>query len=193
MHESQDPESKRRDTRLWVRTIDRTSLVLAGISAVVALVLTIQIVSDAAARSFLNRPLPLTLEISSHYWMPLLVFLGLAAAQRNDEHLRVTFILEGMTAQARRVVEIIVMGFSTLLMGYVSYFVVMGAAESTLINETAIEAHGLPIWIARWGAAIGCVALVLQLIATVYRHVVGHPGPGAQAPEPIEAIIVREL
>lgn len=178
---------------LWIRGIDGFAWTLAALSAVVLLILTINILADASSRSFLNRPLPLTLEISSHYWMPLLVFFGLAAAQRHDEHLRVTLVLDGLTARARRIAELVAYTASGVLILFVLYFVVTGAIESTVTNETDINAGGLPLWPARWAGAIGWFALALQVIATLYRLYVDRPLSVLQQSEPVSEILEREL
>jgi TRAP-type C4-dicarboxylate transport system permease small subunit len=177
----------------WVRTIDGLAWILAAVASVLLLVLTINILADAGSRSFFNRPLPLTLEISSHYWMPIIVFFGLAAAQRHDEHLRVTLLLDGLSARARRIAELAAYVISTALVMFILYFVVDGAIQSTVMNETDINAGGLPLWPARWSGAIGWLALGLQLIATLYRLAVDRPLDFLQRPEPVSEIIEREL
>jgi TRAP-type transport system small permease protein len=168
---------------IWLRCIDRVSLAFVGIGALTCLVMAVHVALDVLGRYFLNRSIAGTLEYVTYWWMPVIVFLALGAAQLRGEHIRVTLVLDNLAPASRRVVDALVFIFCTVLAGALVWYSVVGAMQATEIKQAALGLAVVPIWRAKWIAAVGLLALALQSAATVYRILRNPPADNGRSLE----------
>ena len=64
------------------------------VGAACILLMMLNVSADVFMRQVFNAPLPGTITIVSNYYMVLIVFLGLAAAEREDSHVSVEFLTD---------------------------------------------------------------------------------------------------
>jgi TRAP-type C4-dicarboxylate transport system permease small subunit len=155
----------------WLRGIDRSSQVLAGISGLALLTMAVIVVLDVSGRTMLNIPVTGTLEYVTFWMMPMLVFLALGAAQLRGEHLRVTLNTDDLAPKARRITDAAAFTFCAVILMVLIYYAGLGAAEATQVKQAALGLAVVPIWPVKWFMALGLTLLLAQCIATVYRIV----------------------
>jgi TRAP-type C4-dicarboxylate transport system permease small subunit len=161
--------------RSWVATLTRAlswpSRILWAVAAATVLIMAIHVLADVIARNVTHRPLPATLEITSTWWMPLIIFAGLGAAQLTNEHIRVTLFLDGLRGGTRRVAEIVALLTALLVIGIATGFAFEGAIESTRIQEALLSVIAVPVWPIKWVAAIGLAVFMLQLVVSLIETI----------------------
>lgn len=78
-------------------------------------VLMLHVVTDVVLRFTVNRTMPGTLEVSQYWYLPAAVFLGLAAAYRNDDHISAPIIYDRLStrlqAELRTVAAVLSIAF----------------------------------------------------------------------------------
>ncbi|MEV7649090.1 TRAP transporter small permease [Arthrobacter sp. NPDC089319] len=158
------------EKKKWVEPLTRAlswpSRILWVISAAVVLIMALHVLADVILRSFTHQPLPATLEFTAMWWMPLVIFTGLGAAQLGKEHLRVTLFLDGIRGKTRRAAEFISLAVAMTVIGMATVFAFEGALASTQIGETVLSAIAVPVWPIKWVAAFGLAVFMVQLLVS---------------------------
>ena len=152
---------------LWVRLISTLSTILVVPSGVICIALMLHVIADVIGRTVFHHPLPGTLEITSNWWMVSLVFLAFGYAQMRGEHIRATMLTDLLSPAWRRGAEIGAMVIVCALATAMAYFGWTVAVASHGIRE-AVNG-GIAVWPSRFVVPIGCAALMLQCVATIYE------------------------
>lgn len=76
------------------QSIDKT---LSYVSAIVLIIAVLHVVAHALLRSFFTAPIYGTNEIVTYWYLPIIVLLGIPAAQLQSEHIKVTLVTERMS------------------------------------------------------------------------------------------------
>lgn len=154
---------------LWVRSIDRVSMVTAAIGGLASVGLMLNIVLDVALRFLAGTPIEGTLDLTQYAWMPVLVSLGLGYALLRGEHIRVSLLTSSASLRAQRIVEVcgLIATFAAVIV--LLWFSVGRAAESTHLSESAVGTAWLTIWPIRWVLVVGLAVLLLQVAAETWR------------------------
>jgi C4-dicarboxylate transporter DctM subunit len=154
---------------LWIRIIDRATLILSVVAGVVVAVLGLHVIVDASSRTLFNSPLPGTIDLVANWWMVIVVFLGLAFTQMRNEHIRVTLLSDALSPKARRIVTVsmLLIGAATFL--GMAYYSVLEAIYATQSGELAAGALGVPVWPLRWVVVVGFVTLAAQLVVSTRK------------------------
>ncbi|MGO1183298.1 MAG: TRAP transporter small permease [Micrococcaceae bacterium] len=84
------------------QSIDR---VLSYVSAVVLIIAVLHVVAHALMRSFFTAPIYGTNEIVTYWYLPIIVLLGIPAAQLQSEHINVTLVTERMSNRMQRLLR----------------------------------------------------------------------------------------
>lgn len=156
---------------LWVRGIDSVSTRIVIVPGIVLILMMIQIVVDVAFRNTSDITLPGTLEFTTYWWMPAIVFLALAAAQARNEHLQVTLVTERFPPGARRAALVISLTVTALALICLIWFAWLSGIDAYEINQSAVGNIPIPIWPARLAAALGFAAYLLQVMVSLYRAI----------------------
>src|SRR5699024_1779201 len=133
--------------------------VLGGIGIVM---LMLHVVLDVSLRFLLNKPIQGTLEFSQFWYMPIIVFLGLAIAERTDQHISAPIVYDRLSPRLKIELTIVSTVLSVaLLIGFAWY----GYQEALthLQQRSAGIVSEVPIWPARFLVPIGCVMFALEL------------------------------
>ena len=100
-------------------------------------------------------------------------FLALAHTFKKGEHIRVTLILNAVSAPLRRVLEIWSLGFASLLSAAMAYYSCRLAWQSLDFNDISTGVDATPLWIPQLAMALGttvfAVALVDEFVLEVLR------------------------
>jgi TRAP-type C4-dicarboxylate transport system permease small subunit len=133
------------------------------------LLLLLHVVADVASRHVLNRPLHGTLEISQYWYMPIIVFLGLAIAERTDQHISAPIIYDRLKPGLQLELAAIATVLSVLLLTGFAWF---GFEEAvTLMQQGAAGiVSQVPIWPTRFLVPLGSLLFALEIIAKFISH-----------------------
>lgn len=162
---------------LWLRFVDRVSSVSATVGAVCIVLMALHVTADVTGRFAFNHPLPATLEFVGFGWIPLIVFLGLAEAQRRNEHLRVTLSVERVPSPQRRVPEAVASLLTSLVLALVIFYATQTGIRAVEIGEAQPAVVHVPIWPFRLVAVLGLLLLLAQTVASFYRVMADSPSP----------------
>lgn len=152
-----------------LRAANKITKLLLAVGSLACLVMAVQVTADVTARAALNQPIPGTLEIVSSWWMPLIVFLAVGAAQSADEHIRVTVLTGALPPRAKKVADLGALVLSGLMIAGVTYFAYESARDSIEIGETVAGTVAAPLWPIKVAALVGLAVYLLQIVAAVHR------------------------
>ena len=91
-------------------------------------------------------------------------FLGMAYSFRNGDFVRVTLVLESVSAPVRRWLELISLSVAVVAIGYLGYWAARFTWESYEFNDIAGNMVAIPIWIPQMSFVIGSAILVIAVI-----------------------------
>ncbi|MCR2793481.1 TRAP transporter small permease [Microbacterium sp. zg.Y625] len=158
---------------LAIRVVDRLSDI-AGTGAAIALaLLTLNVIVDVVARTLFGRPLAGTLELTTYWWMPGLVLLSFPYAERLQEHIKVTMVLEALPLPVRRIVEGTIAALVAALLAALAVFTLQDALASAALGQTTNSNPPIAVWPFKFVAVAGIALLALQSAATSFRFFSG--------------------
>lgn len=158
---------------LVLRIIDRFSSIAAVGAGIAMVALLVNVAVDVLARTIGGRPLGLTLELTTYWWMPVLVTLAYALTEQGREHITVTVLLDRLSNRMRRIIEGGFSGLSTAIVSVLAWFTIVDAAGATEIRQAANSVPPLEYWPIKILAAAGLTLLALQMAATTFRILSG--------------------
>lgn len=91
-------------------------------------------------------------------------FLGMAFSFRNGDFVRVTLLLESVSAGTRRWLEVISLAIAAVAIGYLGYWAARFTYESWKFNDIAGNMVAIPIWIPQMSFVVGSAILVIAVI-----------------------------
>ncbi len=144
--------------------LERSTGVVGIIGGIGILLLLFHVVGDVVARFAFNKPFNGTLEISQYWYMPIIVFLGLAMAERTDQHVSAPIVYDRLKPRLKIEFSVISMLLSVLLLIGYAWF---GFEEAmTLMRQGAAGiVSEVPIWPTRFLVPFGSLLLALEIIA----------------------------
>jgi TRAP-type mannitol/chloroaromatic compound transport system permease small subunit len=164
-------EDEANDRLPWLRWIDRFSVLLAILGGVATIGLMLNVVVDVAGRSWFNRPLPGTLDLTQYAWMPTLVSLALGFALLRAEHIRVNLLTAPTGERTQRIIEVVGMLFVVVMTAMFIWFGMDKANDAMSYGEKAVGTPWLDIWPYRWVVVLGLAGLLLQALAQLLRAI----------------------
>lgn len=91
-------------------------------------------------------------------------FMGMAYSFRNGDFVRVTLVLESVSAPMRRWLELISLTVAAVAIGYLGYWAARFTWESYEFNDIAGNMVAIPIWIPQLSFVIGSAILVIAVV-----------------------------
>ncbi|CAN5309700.1 hypothetical protein BH23ACT9_BH23ACT9_07290 [soil metagenome] len=157
---------------------------LAGLAAVCIGALMMITVVDVIRRNLTGSALAGTVEYSE-LLMVSLVFLGLALAQRDKEHVAVNLVTSRLPRPVSRILRVSGLGIVLALLAWMTLETAKEAYRSFISGEIRIGLQSVRVWPARALIPIGLAALVMQLIADVVAAAKGDPPATAPSTDPV--------
>lgn len=153
------------------RALLRVTDFLGYLGGAGVILMMLHVVADVAMRFIFNHPVPATLEISQFWYMPMVIFLGLAVAERTDQHISAPIVYDRLTPRLKYEMTVISTVLSVLLLAGMSWF---GLEEAmTLMQQEAKGiGSGVAIWPTRFLVPIGCTMFALELISRLVRSTI---------------------
>lgn len=150
------------------RAADAIVAATGWIAAVTVIVMCLHVSASALLRSLLNFTLPGTVEIVMYYYMVLVAFLPWSIAQKLGEHVTVDLLTTVLPTRALNRLQLAVDLFSIAVTGILCWALVSMALRQTGLGQIVETGwFGLPVWPARWLAALGCGAMVFVLMVQI--------------------------
>jgi TRAP-type C4-dicarboxylate transport system permease small subunit len=91
-------------------------------------------------------------------------FLGMAYSFRNGDFVRVTLVLESVSAPIRRWLELVSLSVATVAIGYLGYWAARFTWESYEFNDIAGNMVAIPIWIPQMSFVVGSAILLIAVL-----------------------------
>lgn len=169
--------------RQVIRSVEKISGILGGLSGFTTLIITITVIMDVALRAILNAPIPGATEFST-LLLVALVYLGLASVQAGKSNFSVEIIVAHLPPRVRRAQETLVTLLSAAAVGLLVWYTGKEAWISTMRGEMTFGAITFPVWPSRIIVTFGLAILWLQLVCDVLRLIfLGLPVPAGEDAE----------
>ena len=160
--------------RLAARLFERLTLQLGVLSGFATLAMMVVVVLDVSGRALFNAPIPGANE-SAELLLVGMIFLGLAAAQRQRQHFAIEIAVQHLPPAAKRWVTLGGWLVSLAIVGLLAWLSAKQAWASMLRAEASYGTISFPIWPARMVVAFGLGLLALQLAVDSLRLLRGRP------------------
>lgn len=154
------------------RIRDGALSLLAVLGGIATIALMLHVTADVALRNTLNKPIPATYEIVTHYYMIALAFIPLAWVERTGAMVQVElidpFMGPGLTRLSNRLV-----GLISLVVYAALFWVTAGTALKNFDTGTYVMAQTtrLATWPAYFILPLGFgLAMIVALIRLVSPH-----------------------
>lgn len=157
--------------------LGRMSLGLATIGAVALIFMMLHIVLDVFMKYAFRAPVQGTLEIVSHYYMIIVVFLPLALVEWRRESIVVDVFFNMFPRGLKLVSVIFSLIISVAIFAALAYRSTLDALHAQSIGELAMGSAMIVIWPSRWALPIGFASSSLVCL----WHLIGVLGGGQRA------------
>ncbi len=148
--------------------------VLAAISAVAAALMMLHITLDVILKELFNFPLPATFTIVSNYYMPAVVFLPLALAEKRQVHISVEVLVQFLRPRMQRMLAVLTWLIAAGIFCILMYQSWLDSLDKTTFGTFIMEQdYKVPIWPTFFLLPVGFLAIVAVL---VYRVAVAVSG-----------------
>jgi TRAP-type C4-dicarboxylate transport system permease small subunit len=117
------------------------------------------------------------------YAMAAAGFLALAHTLKRGEHIRVTLVLERLSASARHRMELVAHAIALFFSGVFAWFSVRLAYQSFIFNDISQGNDATPLWIPQIAMALGAIVLFVALADELALLATGHKQQPAEPSE----------
>lgn len=149
--------------------ISKISRILSILSRLALIALVLQIITNVLMRFALNDPWDGTVNYVQLWWMPLLVFFALASAELDQEHIRVTVLLDAASPMIRRWMRAGVSALGLATACFVTYYTFAAGLASFEIREAAFGVTTVPIWPVKIAIVIGTGWFAVQTLVELIK------------------------
>lgn len=152
------------------RVLQALSDICALIAGTTMVIMMCHIVLDVTLRYLIGRPLFGTIEISSYYYMIILVFLSIPPAQMRGEHIFVELFTSGLSRNALARLDGAVGILSAAFLLLFTWLTALEAVRRTAMREVVESGVStLPVWGTRWVVPVGIGLTAVILIWSAVR------------------------
>lgn len=135
--------------------LDRMSRWLATIGGIVLIFMMLHIVVDVFMKYVFRAPVQGTLEIVSHYYMVIVVFLPLALVEWRREPIMVDVFFNMFPRGLKLACVTFSLALSVGIFAALAYRSTLDAMHAQSINEMAMGSAMTIVWPSRWALPIG--------------------------------------
>lgn len=91
-------------------------------------------------------------------------FLGMAYSFRNGDFVRVTLLLDAVSAPTRRWLEVVSLAVAAVAISYLGFWAARFTWESWQFNDIAGNMVAIPIWIPQMSFVVGALIFVIAVL-----------------------------
>jgi len=154
--------------------LDRLSLLLAALAALLTVSIGVMILGEVAARAIFNYSLSFAWEYSA-YAMGVAMFCGAAFTLRTGGHIRVSLLSAHVSPQVARLIDIACTLFAIGIAGFITYALGQLAWGSYVAGSTSATISATPLVIPQGAITAGAGLLTAQLVARLAQLLMGEP------------------
>jgi TRAP-type C4-dicarboxylate transport system permease small subunit len=156
------------------RLVRWLSQLLMYFGMAIILIMALHVSASVAMRWTIGRDIPLTLEMTTYYYMVALTFLPLAIIDLTHRHIRAEFLYAVMPAAIRYVLAIAIRLAMVGYLGFLTWRTFLNADSRTRVTEQIVTMLGnMPIWPARWLVPFGLAVATLAAVVLAWRALQG--------------------
>lgn len=141
---------------------EKTCNLLGATSSLTVLFIMLAIVVDVLGRAIFGAPLAGASEFAIS-GLVVVVFLGVASAQRNGHNFRVEFAVESLPKKLKYTLEILWRLIVLIVLCWIAWLTTQEAILSARKSEASYGVVAFPIWPSRILLTLGIWALVIQI------------------------------
>lgn len=113
------------------------------------------------------------------YSMAAAGFLALAHTLKNNEHIRVTLLLNAVSPAAKKALELWSLSAAVLLSGLFCFYSMKLAYQSWDFNDISTGNDATPLWIPQLGMAVGTLVLAVAFVDELVLEFLGQRVTGS--------------
>lgn len=156
-------------------------LMWGGAVAMIAMML--HICADVIARKLFGAPIIGTLEFVTYLYMIAVVFLPLAFTQVERGHVIVEVFSQHLGPAQLRWLDIFAQGVTAIYIGFIAWWGMREALRATQRGEViALVGWDVPLWPTRWLLVFGLTAMLLVVLAQMWRTLRSPANPAVEGP-----------
>ena len=152
--------------------IQRLCTFSLAIAAIFIGILALIGVADIFGTNLLGKPLPSALELSEA-GLAIIVFMGLAQAQRKRAHITVDILSARFRGWAEVASTSLALTAAIIIFGFVAWRGGLAAWQSVLIDERSMGQSPFPIWPGKILLCLGCAIAMLESLRQLVRLLCG--------------------
>ena len=153
--------------------------ILAAVSTVVILFVMCFVFGEVIMRYIFNSPIHGHLE-GAELLLPIIVFMAISYTQARDGHVGMTLVIDALSPNTRRVVDVVTLVLSLLTCASLSYFGAKDALFKLEIDDVTMSPPYWKIWPTVAMVSIGYFMLAVRMWLQVLQIVMPN-----RMPEPI--------
>jgi len=113
------------------------------------------------------------LDAYAGYLMASAGFFALASTLRHGEHIRVTILLNALSEQGKRKLDIGALLVGSLIAATLAYFSVKLSLDSWIFNDISTSNDATPMWIPQLSMAAGNILFLIAFLDTLVGRIRG--------------------
>jgi len=137
-----------------------------ALGAVATLGLAVHIALEVTVRNVGIGSIVGTTEVVAGFWMILVVFFGIAGAQRAQEHTTVTMLTSALTGRMAAAATATGLLLTLVAFGLIGWTGLESAVHNTAIGEYDPSSN-FPLWIARWSVPLCALTICVETLASL--------------------------
>ncbi len=144
------------------RFLDRLYMVSGAVGAVFIALICALMIAQSILREFGVRTGAINDVVA--WFCAAASFFAMAHAFKHGDFVRVTLLLEPLTAGKRRALEIVSLSIGTVSVAYLAWWANKFTYDSYTFNEMAQGLLPIPIWIPQLSFALGSLLLLVAVV-----------------------------
>ncbi|MCW4385493.1 TRAP transporter small permease [Salinibacterium sp. SYSU T00001] len=165
---------------LWNRVFRPATKWFAIVSAVLCGALALLLTAEVVMRASTGGSIRGLFEIAE-LGLVMTVFLGLAQAEVNGTHVRVTLLTDRLRPAVANRLRGVALLLACLFLGWMSIELIERAIDSFIGGEYRTGLLNFPVWPSRAFVAFGTSLLTVVMLAKSLVYFTGHTPSGAEA------------
>lgn len=181
-------------TRQFGRALRYLSSGLSVIANALVALMMLHIAFEVTMRYVFGFSVPGTLTMVSKYYLPAVVFLPLAMAERRRNHISVEVLTQLMPPRAQRALEVFAWTLATVVFAVLAYQTLLDALKKTRLGSFELDfGYQFITWPSYYILPIGFAAITLVLVYKVAITVLRAPDDLGLEPsdEPAETAVSK--
>lgn len=164
------------------RFLNKLEKLVIGFTACVIIVVMFIVAADALGRYFFNKPLFFTVDLVSHYLLPIMMLMSAGLVLRRAKHISVDLFVSIMPPRLFQALSGLALAATLVVLGIMTYRLGITAMDSFEHGKVAAGIIPWPLWIEHtvYAVCMGLLALRTchMAVSNLAAAVTGQPDLG---------------